>query len=428
MTTATADAEALRAAEIAANPDDLPTDVADNPSPSSPGASGAPAASAGAPGQDEDPDRVLTAAEKRQAVVDHVKAQRRAADGEPTSVVVTTQMGEFIPPFIVKAQAAQQTAADAAAEEEAARAAAAEPSEPAKSYTLKVRGNDVPVASRDELLQLAEVEPDEADLYTDAALIRLAQKQMASSAILEDAKATAKTARQTARASDSTPSDPAVTNEPDVDPPEPDRQHPADPLKKAWEAIQFGEEKEGVEALRSVVTDAVAEDRIVREGKAISARIKTSADTFAAANPDIANDADLAPLFIERYVRPVIEKALVATGRVSPERAAEACATYDQAIQSYTLAAASGLVAVDTPDQLLGQAVDAFRVKFPKRAEPTPTPSPTPTHDRAQAKRSLPPQPSRGSSIQAPVQAEPANKAVAAINRMRAARGQSVHG
>jgi hypothetical protein len=124
-------------------------------------------------------------AERPLSIREQIAERAKAARNAPAEETTQTEMGEYVPPFLRRQQeAADAEAADTAREEEEARRT----SEAPKTYTLKVRGNDVPVSSRDELMQLAEVDAEDASTFTDAALIKLAQKQMAANAILDEAK------------------------------------------------------------------------------------------------------------------------------------------------------------------------------------------------------------------------------------------------
>lgn len=56
-----------------------------------------------------------------------------------------------------------------------------------KHLALKINGVDMTV-SREDALRYAEIEPSEADLFTDVQVVRLAQKHIAASQLLEEAK------------------------------------------------------------------------------------------------------------------------------------------------------------------------------------------------------------------------------------------------
>lgn len=427
-----ADTELARAAEIAANPDARPTVFADNPNPTS--APLPPEAPVVAPAEEaEQPERVLT---KREQIAERAKA-RRDASGAGSTEITTTPYGEMVPPFVAQATATAAAEAEAetkrvADEAAAALAATSEPSVE-KTYTLKVRGNDVPVASRAELMKLAEVEPDEAKDYTDAALIRLAQKQIAASSILEEAKDASKSARLAARATGNTPPDPAAN---DLDPPgtgTTDDTTPSDPYAVALEKIQYGDPAEAAKALKDLVrseTDTTLSERefgerYVRAGRSLEA----IAASFEAANPDIGGDAQvMGPLFYERFVIPEVKKALVATGKVSPENAERHVGnTIGTALEAYSTVVADGRFNVATPDVILQAAEAKFRERFPKPSAVTPTPAtPAGLHDRAAAKRALAPQPNSGSSIPPVPPAPQESKGRNVVAQMRERRGQSV--
>lgn len=426
-----ADTEITRAAEIAAHPDSQPTGVADNPNPT-PGALPPETPIVAAAEGAEPAERTLT---KREKIAERAKAHRDAS-GFGSTEITTTPFGEMVPPFVAQATAAAAEEADAA---EAKRvvdeaAAAVQPQAGSdKSYTLKVRGNDVPVASRAELLKLAEVEPDEAKDYTDAALIRLAQKQIAASSILEEAKDASKSARLAARAPGNTPPESAA-NDLDSSSDQPtDGNTPPDPYTAALEKIQYGDPAEAAKALKDLVrseTDTTLSERDFGERYVRAGRhLETIAASFEAANPDIGTDVQvMGPLFYERFVIPEVKKALVATGKVSAENAEKHVGnTIGTALEAYSTVVADGRFNVATPDVILKAAETAFRARFPKPAAVTATSAaPAGLIDRAAAKRALTPQPTSGSSIPPAPSVPQDSKGRQVIAQMRARRGQAV--
>jgi hypothetical protein len=119
-----------------------------------------------------------------------------------------------------------------------------------ETFKLKVLGNELSVTF-DELAKQAGLEPDEAKDLPKASLIRLAQKNAAADAYLDEAKATVKSAR-TARAPGDTQPEAERTTTPvrkEADPSgEPndgeDEADQPDEYADIVKEIQFGDEKE----------------------------------------------------------------------------------------------------------------------------------------------------------------------------------------
>jgi hypothetical protein len=363
-------------------------------------------------------------------------AERRRAEeealGVDTDVVAYNESGSAIPPAVRAQEEATRLAAEAAAQEKGEADTGAQIEDKPKTYTLKVRGNDIPVASRDELLKLAEVEADEGTLYTDAALIRLAQKQLAASSYIEDAKGQAKTARQTARASDDTLSDDAV-DEPDTDRPA-KPSNTKDATREALEKIQFGDPEEAAKALDELIEARV--DRRLSDKEqavvmgAIEDEISTAAAQFEQANQDLFSTDYLAEAIYKGPIVAEIKADLVRLG-ASQEQVDKAIRDPVTALEVYTAARAQGK-AVRTPTELLTAGADKFRetIGRPKAATATaPQATAPPATDRRDAKRALLPQPSRSATppveVKTDGQSTQARKAV--IQNLRKARGQTIY-
>lgn len=369
----------------------------------------------------------------RDQIAERAKAAR-AAEREVYSEedLTTNDMGEFVPPFVNK-----QAKDDAAAAMDEARKSTEEEEERKnRSYTLKVRGNDIPVASRAELLKLAEVEADEADDYSDAQLIKFAQKQVAASQLLEEAKLQNKSARMSARADDQhTTDDPADETDPNEGQQPDPAEHQgkkADWQREAIEKIQFGDPEEAAEAfakaLERGVNEVFTKREITGRVQTVESMIERATYDFEDANKDLIEDPDLADLVYNRALVAEFKKDLVAGG-VAPERADAVLGNnVAQAMQAYIAVAADGRVKIRQPHLMLQSAADAVRTKInrpaPNRERETPTP---PAHDRLAAKRNLAPQPSRASvpqqtAAQRSGQTPEARSSVVA--KMRQARGQ----
>jgi hypothetical protein len=370
------------------------------------------------------------AAERPLSIREQIAERAKAARNAPAEETTQTEMGEYVPPFLRRQQeAADAEAADTAREEEEARRT----SEAPKTYTLKVRGNDVPVSSRDELMQLAEVDAEDASTFTDAALIKLAQKQMAANAILDEAKQAKKSARIADRADEGDTSPDPSAQDDDETPParQPNQQ---DEHRKVIEAIQFGDPEEAGVALRDYlhrgVNEALTRNQIDNRVSAVETMIESATRTFEEANADLVADEDFADLLYNKHLVAEFKKDLRAAGLPQERIDATLGNHISKAMQAYIAVAADGRVKLRTPDRMLADAAASMRTKYNRPApnrERAPTAAATPGHDRIAAKRSLVSQPSRASvpqstAVQKNGQTPAARSGV--VSKMRAQRGQ----
>jgi hypothetical protein len=404
----------------------------DNPNPDLGKAPIIPDAPAGDEGASNDLAPVLSV---RDQIAARAKARREAERAEiPPEELTTNDMGEFVPPW-VKRQG--EEAADEAVKVIADKAKAEEEAN-TKTYTLKVRGNDVPVASRAELMKLAEVDDEDAGSFTDAALIKLAQKQMAASAILDEAKQTAKSARQSARADNpNTTGDPADTNTDQDETPAKPAEHQgnkADWRKEVVEKIQFGDPEEAAaafaDAMERGVNEALTKNQVRQRVQYVETAIERAAQDFEAQNNDLIEDLDIADLVYNKALVAEFKKDLVAGGVDAAKADQVLGGNIQSAMQAYIAVAADGRVKVRTPDLMMNAAAESVRAKI-NRPAPTREGAPKtaqPSHDRLAAKRNLAPQPTRASVAKETVaqrngQTPEARSSVVA--KMRSQRGQA---
>lgn len=368
----------------------------------------------------------------RERIFANAKARRQSdLDGVEPEELQTNEFGEFIPPWVKR-----QAEADAE-EMIAAKKAETEAAAP-KPIVLKVRGNDVPVKDRAELAKLAEVEEDEANDFTDAQLIKLAQKQLAASQILDEAKQHAKSSRQAARdeTGDTLPGHEAAQDHDDpAAPPAEHQGKKADWHRDTIEKIQFGDPDEAAAAFKDALTrgvsEAMTQNQVRQRVQAVESMIVRATDVFEDANADLFEDPDIADLTYNKALVAEFRKDLVAGG-VDPAKAdAVLGGNIRQAMQAYVAVAADGRVKIRTPDQMLNAAADSVRAKInrpaPNRAAQHNARTPV-THDRTAAKRALSPQPSRASVPQtgsaAPRNGQTPEARSSVVSKMRAQRGQ----
>lgn len=365
----------------------------------------------------------------REQIAERAKAARRAADeGIAPEDLEANESGEYIPPFL-KAQE------DAAAADEAQRKEeeAAKASE--NKYTLKVNGNDVPVKDRAELVKLAEIEEDEAGDFTDAQLIKLAQKQQAANAILDEAKAARKSARQAARDdTDDTLSDIEAANTDHDDSDEDTTQHQRpSTYRETIEKIQFGDPEEAerafADALHRGVNEALTANRLSQNIATVETMIDRATREFEASNTDLVQDEMLANALYNGALVGEFKKDLLAAGLPEEKVNFVLGNNLDTALKAYVTVAADGRVKLRTPEKMLSAAADVVRGKFQRPAStPSRANARTPVVDRTSAKRQLAPQPTRASVPQqatAPRNGQAPEARSAIVAKMAKQRGRA---
>lgn len=411
----------------------------DNPNPDFGNPTGVPDAP---PAENVNHDDAPPQLSKREQIVANARARRAETNDEggdaPFEDLVTNQAGEYIPPFLRR----QQEAEAARLEQEAQDAHDAQPQNQPRSFTLKVRGNDIPVVSRGELIKLAEVEDDEADDMSDAQLIKLAQKQVAASQVLDEAKAAKKIARAAAPdEGDTQPASHQQHNEPDLDDdePAPAQPNPDDRRRQLIEKIQFGDPEEATQAFTEAVSEGVrsvvAEQEFSKRHNNVINIIKKAGDDFEAANADLVSDPDYADILYNRAFVAELKKDLVGQGLLPENVDAVVGNDVRTAMKAYANIAADGRVKTRAPNQMLAAAAQAVRQKFNRPAPPSrpgarttaARPTTAPMSHRQDAKRQLQPQPARTS---APTQSGPVHGQAPvarsnAVMQMRKARGQA---
>jgi hypothetical protein len=381
-----------------------------------------------APGAEAGSEQEAPKLSAREQIAANAKARRAAAAEDMTQ----NEMGEYVPPFVKSQEdTAAAEAKSKADEDEAARKAAEAP----KTYKLKVNGNEIDVTSRDELLKAAEVDEDEASEYSERALIRLAQKNLAAQSLLDEAKQVKKSARQSVRADeeDTTP-DPTDTQD-SQDAVTRTRQHqPVATHKDVIEKIQYGDPDEAADALNNFlkrgVNEALTEARIGERVQTVEAMIERATKDFEAANADLTGDPDFADLTYNKSLVNEVKADLLKAG-IPAERVEKTIGNnLSRALQAYIAVASDGRVKIRTPDRMLADAAQTVRTKFNKPApnrETAPAPSITPAPSRLDAKRNLVSQPNRASvplTTAAPKNGQSPQARSSVVAKMRAARGQ----
>jgi hypothetical protein len=311
--------------------------------------------------------------------------------------------------------------------EEPEAPAAEQPATTPDTFTLKVRGNEIK-ASRDDLIRYAELEPEEAAGLPQAALVRLAQKQLAASSYLDEVKQASKDARSAARAPGDTQPDNAAHGDdfPDYeaegDPPSPP-QDERDPLEAAIEKVQFSDPAEGAQALR----EALAAEEQRRAAQAREAEVAQELDReirgFEATNAELVQDPVIGGVLYNHYVYEEILTDIAELAKakgLTREQVKERFPDVRSALQAYTLGRKEG--AFRDPKAILSTAGNATRQRFGLATTNPAAPTSPPVSDRTALKRALPPQPQRSNApLPAPVSAAPRSPS-SVVAKMRAAR------
>jgi hypothetical protein len=388
---------------------------------------------------------------QRQAIANRFKAERAAERKEsvPASHVPFIDGDNPAIPGAIPVEGAAEPAApseptepadlDAAAREkeriegeELAARAAAERQATTKTYLLKVDGNQFSV-SREELLRYAEVDPADAEQFSEVALQRLAQKQIAFSNRLAEANALKDQARR------QTPPAPAQTVAP-APAASPTRPDPA--LISAIEKIQLGDPEEAARALQEVfdagVSHALRTNDHTRAMGSVQQEYARAVENFAADNHHIIASPYLSRAHIS-FVAGEIADDIKALGLVDDNQYAAIATNPRLAADVLTAALVEGRP-VRSPDKIFRAASDKLAETFgiadanigQTRPNFTPVPpQPRVAPSRIEEKRALMPQLARSGisniGTGAPEPA-PADDRIAvhsaAIQKMRKARFQ----
>lgn len=389
-----------------------------------------PGSSHQAPAQSETTPERQPYVNPRDAIVARLKAKRAAEAPAPANddepLLEADESGTFVPPFLKnQAQDRSEDEANDNAEgehrnqkrdergrfakpgtDEGGRHEQGESSEPAKTYTLKVYGNDITVKSREELAKHAGLDPEDAAELPEATLIRAAQISLAAQAKLDEARQ----GRTAARPQADQPANQAAHDNLDDNttqtPPADQRAR----VREVVEKIQFGDPDEGATALEQLVREAAQDVLQLTEQqkaeRAAETEIVSAMDTFRTANADIINDGDMQGLFFGRYVVNEVKEALVKTGKVDRE-AVDKLVVDPRSAMVAVQAATMGKLGISKPGDILNAAASKLRAKFGGTApaantnQPPQTPQrPAALNDRLAMKRGLVSQPSRAAAPQ----------------------------
>ena len=241
-----------------------------------------------------------------------------------------------------------------------------------KSYNLRVNRNDISV-TRDELLRYAEVDADEAKGMPEAALISLAQKQLAAKQRLEDARS----ASQSARTAGAEPAYPSDQLQPDAErnPPDAPTGLSARSDAELMEIIQFGSPEEASEAHNIKTARTWSMLNAEQRAGAFDREVRSAITDFAEKHPDIAKDADLADMHRGVLLREMSREITSKLPKLPGHIAARVATDQEFATKVYRAAIGDGH-ALRLPAQLFEDAARVVTSRFGKQ-DPAPEPSPS---------------------------------------------------
>lgn len=182
-----------------------------------------------------------------------------------------------------------------------------------RSFTLTVFGNSIHVRDRAELARYADVDEDEADSIPDAALIKLAQKQVAAQQRLDEAKEFGKRARATGAVSPATPADDDdPSDQPEPQPTSSQRRKPAASTLNLVDKLMYGDREEAALEVENLLAQAVPQ-HIERQNTArtvdqIRREVHESMSSIGQANADIANNPDAKDLIAVKTTRAIVDE------------------------------------------------------------------------------------------------------------------------
>lgn len=297
-----------------------------------------------------------------------------------------------------------------------------------KTYELKVNRNTY-TATREQMLEMAGLTPDEAQGIPDASLVRAAQINEAARLRLVDTKNT-----QLSEAADRQP--PAPHPEQGNDHAAGNQDLGAQGLSalsdtELLQKIQYGDEEEANAAFDEKMARANSRQRQTEQRGRVKQTVDEALKRFEQGNPDIVQDAE-AMEFVTNFAVADFRSAMVKAGAnpqmVSALSQENAAATYSEAVmKGFNL---------PPVDEILSKAEARTRqvLNKPKGAAPipplsqpaAPQPQPSAYDRRMAAKANLAQTPQRaGSQVQAnqpPPTRE--NSRMTTLNQMRAARFQ----
>jgi hypothetical protein len=310
--------------------------------------------------------------------------------------------------------------------EQAAPEAAPAPADPAhpapQTFEIKVFGKSEQV-SREQLIAMADLSAEDAEAIPEKSLVKIAQINEAAKRRLEAAKTTPFGAPAAPVAPAATP---AAPQEPTTEQNDPEASRGKPTLKDHLEKVQYGDPEEAEAAFVSAIDQRLEERQLAERARTIASDNDRAIEAFSQANPDITAHETASRYLLTETTAEIINE-LRALG-APEENLAPLHFNPAKAVQAYREARLSGLN-VRTPTEILDAAGKTVRTQFGLTREgtrPSPSAAPAPATNRVEAKRALTQQPTRSGSPVAIVPPANDNNRSSTIQKMRAARGQSV--
>lgn len=369
--------------------DPVPSVVDDNPNPEIPAARAAPPAAAPVP---EDPVADPPGFTDPRHDIARRAAERRAQSTARNPHIPVDR--DSVPEGIgVEGEGEGDESADAGQAEQPQRAAS--PQQPAQQalapsqFTLKVNKNEFS-ATREEVLRYAELTDDDARGLPEAAIVRLAQKNLAAQAYLDEAREESKRARVAGRApSETSDAERQVAQQPA----QTAQRAPADVTDEELEAIQLGDKDEARKALGGVVSriaaQAFGQNQAEVSMRSVQNEVETAMQRFVEKNPDIAGDEILSASHRAMLVQEAMLDVRRAVPELDDQRALYALNNPQSAMALYQAARSEGRQ-LRSPAEIFDAAASKLRGKFGGAQQPEPPPA---LDQRREAKRALVQQP-----------------------------------
>jgi hypothetical protein len=371
----------------------------------------------------------------REQIAARFRARREEHDGKFAPAVDAADPLQT-PPFLSQPTIGEDDAVESDVRpdhlESTAAPVAQRPSAKSGTYRITVRGNAFDV-TRDDLVRMSGVDPDEAAELPLSTLLKAAQIMEGSRSYLTEARQTFDESRSGRQPNQQQPAARATAT------PQEPAEPPPEPIREAIRKITYGDPEEAAADFTRAVDEQVSR-RIAADHQ--QTRVNNLADEadraitqFGVENPDIIQHLYASKFFLPAAVEEIVED-FKRLGAPDTPILRGLVTNQTDAYKLYNEARCQGL-AVRPPSDILKAAGQRTRTAFNLPQSEANQPAPqggqrqavqaTQAGQRLAAKRALPTQPERSSVgvVQPP---DPAQNQVAkrssVIAQMRASRGQ----
>ncbi len=350
----------------------------------------------------EDPRAAIAARAAARRAAAHAEAENIDPDSAPIQARTPGQQDETAAAIV-----------EQASEQPQQRQTAPIPSP--KPWTIKVNRQELNL-TWGQILDACEMSDEEAEDVPDAALIRIAQKNIAAQMRLDEAKTLSRPGN--------TPQD----AQPQQDQQTFTQDQPSEDEDDLIQKIQLGDASEARRAFDELFARRQRADRQQQIAASMQHEVGDAIESFGRANPDIANDPVAADLLRTLSVRESVNELRERVGLPEHE-CAQLLNNPELAVRAYNGARMKGYQ-VRSPAELFASAGQTVRARLnmaaPVGNSATPNPAP---QDRLAIKRALPQSPASSgaanlSQAQARKPAPDARNPSETIAKMRKARFQ----